>query len=242
MVNPVAGRISAEKGRKTGKPEKAARVSFTEAAYQRIRAMILDNELPAGFQVTEQEMAERLEISRTPTREALLRLEAEGLIEIRPRHGMQVKYISITDLREIYQMVTVLEAAAARFAAENGVSEAMLRDMRGAIAAMDEALARDDLRQWAEADRGFHRLLIAAGGNHRLAEVVETLNGQAHRLRMITLSIRPKPSNSNRDHEAVVEAIAKGDGDAAELIHRQHREKSGAMLIDLLKKHGLTSL
>jgi DNA-binding GntR family transcriptional regulator len=226
------------------KPVKVAkaRTSFTETAYQRIRTMILDNEMPAGFQVTEQEMAERLDISRTPTREALLKLEAEGLIEIWPRHGMRVKHISVDDLREIYQMVTVLEASAARFAAEQGVAAPLMAEMRQAIAAMDDALARDDLREWAQADRTFHRLLIQAGGNRRLAEVVETLNGQAHRLRMITLSIRPKPTNSNRDHEDVVDAIARGDGEAAERIHRLHREKSGAMLIDLLTRHGLTSL
>jgi DNA-binding GntR family transcriptional regulator len=219
-----------------------ARTSFTEIAYQRIRSMILDNEMPAGFQVTEQDMAEKLDISRTPTREALLKLEAEGLIEIWPRHGMRVKHISIDDLREIYQMVTVLEASAARFAAENGVSAALLAEMRKSIEDMDAALAADDLREWAKADRTFHRLLIQAGGNRRLAETVETLNGQAHRLRMITLSIRPKPTNSNRDHEDVVEAIARGDGEAAERIHRLHREKSGTMLIDLLTRHGLTSL
>lgn len=218
------------------------RVSMTETAYLKIRSQILENELPAGFQITEQELAERLAISRTPTREALLRLQSEGLIEIWPRHGMRVKHISAEDVREIYDIITVLEARAARLAASQKISKSKLDRMRECISQMDAALADDDLRGWAEADRKFHLALVEASGNERLAEIVSTLTGQAHRLRMITLPLRPRPTGSNRDHAAVVEAITKGDAEAAERIHLRHREESGAMLIKLLTTHGINSL
>lgn len=215
---------------------------MTELAYQEIRRQILDAEMPAGFQITEQDLAERLEISRTPTREALLRLEAEGLIEIWPRHGMRVKHISVDDVREIYEILTALESTAAGLAARRKPSAAMIAAMRRSISDMDEALAKDNLRGWAQSDERFHRLLAEASGNRRLMEVVDTYFGQAHRLRMMTLRLRPRPSGSNRDHEAVVEAIASQNGEEAERIHRQHREESGRMLIALLDKHGISSL
>lgn len=219
-----------------------SRQSFTELAYNEIRRQILDSEMPAGFQITEQDLAERMQISRTPTREALLRLASEGLIEIWPRHGMRVKHISVDDLREIYEVLTALESAAAGLAARRTVPEDILVRMRNSILDMDAALARDDLKAWAQSDENFHRLLAEASGNKRLAEIVDTYFGQAHRLRMMTLRLRPKPSNSNRDHEMVVDAIAAHDAQAAERIHRQHREESGRMLIALLAKHGINSL
>lgn len=229
------------KGR-AGPDKDPPRQSVTELAYREIRRQILDGEMPAGFQITEQDLAERLQISRTPTREALLRLEAEGLIEIWPRHGMRVKHISVDDVREIYEILTALESVAAGLAARRKPSPTMLNAMRRSIADMDAALARDDLREWAASDERFHRLLAEASGNERLVEVVDTYFGQAHRLRMMTLRLRPAPSGSNRDHEAVVEAIASQNAEEAERIHRQHREQSGRMLIALLGKHGITSL
>lgn len=229
--------------RQLGRQDKGSpRQSFTELAYQKIRRQILDNEMPAGFQATEQDIAELLNMSRTPTREALLRLSQEGLIEIWPRHGMRVKYISVDDLREIYEILTALESAAAGLAAQRKVPTEKISNMRESIAQMDTALAQDDLKRWADADGRFHQQLAEASGNSRLVEVVETYQGQAHRLRMITLKLRPKPSNSNRDHEAVVDAIAGNDAKAAERIHREHRERSGAMLIALLEEYGITSL
>lgn len=223
-------------------PRDQPRQSFTDLAYQEIRRQILDSELPAGFQITEQELAERLKISRTPTREALLRLAAEGLIEIWPRHGMRVKHISADDLREIYEVLTALESMAAGLAASRKLPTETIAAMRRCIAQMDAALARDDLKEWANSDERFHRLLAEASGNKRLVELVDTHYGQAHRLRMITLRLRPKPSSSNRDHEAVVEAIASHNVREAEQIHRQHREGSGKMLIALLAKHGISFL
>lgn len=220
-----------------------ARISFTDVAYAKIREQILNNEMPAGFQITEQELATRLEVSRTPTREALVRLANEGLIEIWPRHGMRVKHVFVDDLREIYEIITVLEAAACRLATTRGVASGpVIASMRQSIVEMDDALSKDDLLGWAEADMRFHRQLVHASGNRRLIEMVDVLTGQAHRLRMMTLRMRPRPSTSNRDHEDVVDAIARGDAETAERIHRQHRERSGEMLIQLLKMHGISSL
>lgn len=215
---------------------------FAEKAYQQLRTRILDNSMTSGEQYTEEELAALLNMSRTPTREAMLRLAAEGLVEVRPRHGMRVKPVSVDDMREIYEILTALESSAAALAALRSDRKPAVKALRVAIVEMDAALERDDLKAWAMADENFHTLLVEAAGNARLTELVKTFVGQSHRVRMLTLRLRSKPTNSNRDHEDVVDAIEAQDSERARAIHYAHRQRSGHMLVELLKKHGLTQL
>ncbi len=228
-----AGRAAAE-GRQ--------RLSQSERAYQELKRRILDNEMPAGFQALEQELAELLGMSRTPVREALIRLAKEGIVEVRPRHGMRILPISVADMREIYEILTGLESTAAEIVAERGLDHDSLGTLRRAVEDMDSALADDDLRAWAEADERFHNLLVEFSGNERLRAWVNTCRDQAHRARMATLRLRPKPVDSNKDHAAVVDAIERQDGEAARRLHHQHRRRAGAMLVELLELHGITQL
>ncbi len=218
------------------------RLSLTEHAYTEIRRRILENEMAAGTQVLEQELAEMLEMSRTPVREAMIRLADEGMVEVRPRHGMRVLPISADDMREIYDVLTALESMAAERVATRGVSPEELQALRQAVVDMDAALAVDDLRTWAVADERFHLLLVEYCDNERLRALVSGYWDQSHRVRLVTLGLRPKPVDSNKDHAAVVDAIACGDAVAARRLHRQHRVRSGETLVNLLKTHGLTQL
>ncbi|TCT05435.1 DNA-binding GntR family transcriptional regulator [Tepidamorphus gemmatus] len=208
-------------------------------AYHEIRRRILANELQPGVQMLETEVADLLGMSRTPVREALIRLAEEGLVEVRPRHGMRVKPVSPQDMREIYDVLTSLEATAAALAARRPLSGEELAGLEAAVAEMDEALECDDLKRWAEADQRFHDLLVIGSGNRRLQDIVGTLRDQAHRVRMATLALRPKPVESNNDHRAVVEAIRRGDAEAAWRAHHDHRSRSGRMLVDLLTRLGV---
>lgn len=221
---------------------KSARPSLSERAYRELKAKILNNGLSVGRQYMEHEIAEQLDMSRTPIREALIRLANEGFVEIRPRHGMRVKPISREDMREIYEILTSLESQAAALAARRPPSDAELEALRTAVHDMDAALHADDLDAWAEADERFHRRLVDCSHNRRLIGLVGTFMDQSHRVRMLTLRMRPKPVDSNQDHRAVVEAIAQGDDETARRVHRTHREKSGRMLIELLSTHGMTEL
>ncbi|MDH3452550.1 MAG: GntR family transcriptional regulator, partial [Gammaproteobacteria bacterium] len=132
-------------------------------------------------------------MSRTPVREALIRLADEGLVEVRPRHGMSVLGVSAADMREIYQVLTALESMAAEVVAARGVDEQQLALFEACVTDMDAALQQDNLRDWAAADERFHELLIELCGNRRLAAIVCTCRDQARRVRMTTLHLRPKP-------------------------------------------------
>ncbi len=214
----------------------------TQRAYQELRRRILDNTMPAGQQYLEQELAVALGVSRTPVREALIRLAEERLIEVRPRHGARVLPVSASDMQEIYEILGELEALAARRVAERGLNAIGLGELESAVADMDTALSRDDLKAWAAADQRFHERLVALSGNSRLIAVVQTFTDQVHRARMQTLTQRPKPTASNRDHGDLVAAIRDRDGERAYTIHRRHRAVAGAMLVALLDRLGVDAI
>lgn len=213
-------------------------MSQTERAVTLLREKIMSNELSPGSNHLETELAELLGLSRTPVREAMLRLESQGLVEVRPRHGMRVLPISANDMEEIYQLLTELESLAAYDLALKKPTPEQLEPMRRAVRDMDEALVRDDRQSWAEADSKFHEILVELAGNRRLRNVVAMYSDQAHRARMVTLYIRPKPTSSNQDHLDLLEALERGDADAAREIHRNHRLRAKEMMIDLLRRHG----
>ncbi len=243
MVSDLAGLKRVLSATDTPAPaEKGRRRSYADQAYALLRRKILDNEISAGFQATEQEIAEALGMSRTPVREALVRLANEGLVEVRPRHGMRVLPVSGEDMREIYEILTGLETVAAESVARQGLADNQAARLEQAVADMDRALEQDDLQSWAEADERFHLLLVDFCGNRRLRSLVGTYWDQAHRVRMITLRLRPKPTKSSSDHAALLDALRRGDGEAASRIHREHRENSGKMLVEILETHGLTAL
>lgn len=214
-------------------------LSLTQSAYRRLRRDILDNELPPGRRMLEQEVADYLQMSRTPVREALIRLAEEGFVDVRPRHGMVVLPISVADMDEIYTVLTSLEATAAELAAERGIDAAAGQAIDRVLAEMDRALAERDLKAWGRADGEFHRLLVQCAGNTRIIGLVAGMWDQAHRARMATLSRRPLPIASNADHRDLVDAIRSGDGERARQIHTAHRKRAGELLIRLLTEMGL---
>jgi DNA-binding GntR family transcriptional regulator len=214
----------------------------SERAYRKLKRLILDNKLSANAQLLERDAAAQLKMSRTPIREAMIRLQQEGMVEIKPRHGMRVLPVSPDDMQEIYEVLTVLESTAAWNVANRGLSNDELGLLRACIKEMDIALEKNNLTAWAAADERFHSRLITFSGNYRLINMVTQLSDQAHRARILTLQLRPKPIASNRDHEALVEAIAAKTPEKARRIHFQHRSKAGKMLVDVLNKFGFGKL
>ena len=222
--------------------EEAFAKTMTATAHLRLRQLILDNKWPSGYQATEQDVALQLGMSRTPVREALMRLQQDGLVSVIPRHGVRVLPVSMSDMKEIYDILTSLESTAAELAASRHLSEAQIRGLEQATADMDNALAEDDLERWAQADARFHEQLLELGGNQMLKAVVLNFIDRAHRVRMLTLKMRPKPVNSTREHAELVQAIREGDREKARNIHRAHRERAGIELLALLERLGLNHL
>ena len=219
-----------------------ARVSRVADAYVRLKKEILENRMPPGFQGTEPEIALRLGMSRTPVREALIRLQGEGLVELIPRRGVRVLPIAPRDMRDIYQLLTVLEPEAAADVAETGLNPDQIADLETATAEMEQALDEDDLDKWAAADDRFHRALLSCNSNDRLTAFVNTLFDQAHRARMVTLRLREVPRKSTADHRAILKAVSDGDAQQTRRVFRAHRERAAAELLNVLEKCRLSQL
>ncbi len=216
--------------------------SLVDAAHEQIRRRILDNVWPPGHRALEQEVALALGMSRTPVREALVRLQAEGLVEVVPRHGMRVLPVSPNDMREIYQVLTALECAAAELLARRKPTAAHLQPLVDATDAMDRALAADDLDAWARADEAFHALLLQLAGNRHLQATVMNHWDRAHRARMFTLRLRPKPVNSTLEHMHMVERLLAADAEGVALVIRSHRERAGQELLAIFERYKLAQM
>ena len=212
------------------------RMPQTLRAYREIRRRILDNDMPPNAQYLEQELADALGMSRTPVREAAVRLEQEGFLEIIPRRGLTISKLSKRDIREINEVLECLEIQAAERLAGRKISPAELKMLEDAVAGMDRALEREDIYEWANADYQFHSLLIELCGNQHLATTAKNYLDKAHRFRVLTLPLRPRPVYSNVNHAAVVEAIRRHDPQTAQDIHRAHKRRWARDLLELLER------
>lgn len=215
---------------------------LAESAYEQIRRRILDNVWPPGHRALEQEVALALGMSRTPVREALIRLQAEGLVEVIPRHGMHVLPVSPTQMREIYEVLTGLESVAVGLVTRQGRDAAAIEPLLQATAAMDRALAADDLDAWAAADEAFHAGLIDLCRNATLKAAVMSYWDRSHRARMFSLRLRPRPVHSTREHRALVERILAGDVEGAIAENRAHRERASKELLAIFQQYKLAHL
>ncbi|MEP2031457.1 MAG: GntR family transcriptional regulator [Paracoccaceae bacterium] len=217
-------------------------LSNSQRAIQELRARIFSGELAAGTDHLESELADLLEMSRTPVREAVLKLEGQGLLELRPRKGVRILPLSPDDMAEIYDVLTELESHAAERAATSDHDKEDLAALARAIEDMEAAIDSTDLDAWAEADDRFHAELVRLGGNSRIQGIAGMMSDQVRRARTSTLFMRPLPTKSNKDHRTVYQAIQDGDAETARDCHRQHRQHAKAILVELLSKHRLRHL
>ena len=194
-------------------------MSQGEAAYARLLTEIRSGAFQPGDRLREVDVAERLSLSRTPVREALRRLEADGIVEHRPRLGAVIRQLSHAELVELYEMRTVLERTAAEMAAKHAATAEIdaLRDINAALAvsAPDQAAALN---------QDFHRGIYHATRNRFLLEAARSLNNALLLLRPTTLDDPDRIRIVAGQHEEMLHAMAIGDataaGEAAE-VHLQ---------------------
>lgn len=209
--------------------------TLSDKAYGKLRRLILEDELHPGDQLLEQELARKLAMSPTPLRIALARLQDEGFIEIKPRHGIRILPLSARDSGEIYEILTSLEATAAFLLAKRGLSLAELAPLEDAVLKMEAA--GDAIEPWALADEQFHAALVSLCGNRRLEQTVQLYRDQANRVRKATLRLRlhPSPGQSTEHHRTLFEAIKAGDAAGARASHLSHRDGYEEALLKILQ-------
>ncbi len=195
--------------------------TLTERVYAVIRAAIVDRSLAPGSPVREPVVARQLGVSRTPVREALMKLHEVGLVTFEPNGRAVVVTPSEQTLREAYELREALEGMAAALAAERLEAGALAELRRHAQAGLDAALAGDDA-SFRTGDAEFHRCVSDVAANERLASYLANARDLTSAMRLID---SPAPGFSvecGRAHVAIAEAIAAGDAARAEAAMRAH--------------------
>ncbi|WP_102107964.1 GntR family transcriptional regulator [Oceaniglobus roseus] len=200
-------------------------------AYRRLLEEISRGDLLPGARLRETELAERLGISRTPVREAIRQLEADGLVAHVPRQGATIRVLDYTEVMELYEMRAVLEGTAARLAAR-AASDLELDE----LAALNEELAATgDLRLAYDLNRQFHLTLLDAAKNRYLIRSVNALQKTLLILGPSTLAEADRAKQAVEEHAALLDALKARDGTRAEALMRAHIEAAHRVRLKALR-------
>jgi GntR family transcriptional regulator of vanillate catabolism len=227
----------------------AAEVASSQAvkAQLRLREMILAGELAPGARIAELTIVEKLGVSRTPIRAALMRLEQEGLLEALPNGGYGVRTFSERDVSDAIELRGTIEGLAARLAAERGVAAVVIADARACLARIDEVLRRpalddEDFLNYVTLNAAFHALFVEMAGSAVITRELERV------VRMPFASpsgfvVQQANSPQARDmlvvaqdqHRQVLDAIEHREGGRAEAIMREHSRLAQRNLRDAVR-------
>jgi DNA-binding GntR family transcriptional regulator len=195
-------------------------VRLSEKAYQLIKEKIITLELEPLSVIDEQALMEDLDLGRTPIREALHRLAAEGLVIIAPRRGMFVADISITDLQKIFEVRMLLEGFCARLAAQRA-TEAQIAEMESAIAKL-RSVPNGNPEVLMDIDERLHELMYEAAQNEFLADSLHRLHALSLRLWHLVLDRLDNVQKAIEQHEKIVLALKQRDEAGAEALVQEH--------------------
>ena len=208
-------------------PIPAPALSATDLAYGKLKREILTNSLAPGDCISIDKYVHSLKLSRTPVREAILRLEREGLIEIRPRQGTFVAPLDLRQIRELYAVRRLLEGEAAR--------QAATRAPRERLQLLSQDLARlTDPRQLFEKGQEVHAICAQHCGNQTLRQMLESVQDHFVRFRSLSLQIPVKLLSSHREHVGILEALEAADGETAQQRMHLHFDHAAAYLLENL--------
>ncbi|WP_102868072.1 GntR family transcriptional regulator [Pseudovibrio exalbescens] len=200
-------------------------------AYVRLKEAILSGKLPPDTRLLEQQAADYLSMSRTPVREAMLLLEKDGLVHLKPRHGMEVLRFGREDIRQIYEIVAALEPLASRQLADRRPNLADLKPLQDAMEMMSIAQRQRQNAVWAAADRKFHQQILFLSGYDRMYPILDQLWDQTYRARMCLLERTEDNQSATHEHKDLYEAIQFGQGELAYARHKMHLENESARLL-----------
>ena len=195
--------------------------ALDDQAYEAIKEAILSFRLKPGMPLLEGQLARELHVSKTPVREALARLEQEGLVIRIPHTGTYVAEIYMEDIQDTFQVRALLEAFAVRLAVPTLTPEDLQR-ARSFIQAAEDALAKGDVNRCAEEGRRFHEIFLSKVDNRRLIELLKRLNGHIERVRMVTVRVPVSYRKSIEEHRAILAAAEHGNAEEAERATREH--------------------
>ena len=195
--------------------------SLSSRVFRTIREDILSGKYATNEELKEKNIGEDLGVSRTPVREALRQLELEGLVSIIPNKGAFVVGVSLKDIKDIYEMRTLLEGLCAKWAAEH-ITREQLAELEENVFLSEFHAGKENWEQILELDNRFHELLYEASDSRELIHVLRDYHQYVQRIRKITLSNKERVKDSTAEHMLIVEALKKHDAATAQQCAQLH--------------------
>ena len=205
------------------------RETLHDKVVTRLRDLIVEGALPAGSRIPERELCERFGISRTPLREALKVLAAEELVELLPNRGARVARLNETDVENMFQVMGALEALSGSLACQR-ITEAELAEITALHYQMLAHYARRQLPEYFRANQAIHEAILDAARNPVLKATYLGLAGRIRRARYAANMSEERWAAAVREHEALITALARRDGEAAARILKEHLDNKSAVV------------
>ena len=205
-----------------------------DVVFNTLRQAILRGELKPGERLMEIQLANKLGVSRTPIREAIRKLELEGLVLMIPRRGAEVAEITEKSLRDVLEVRGALEELAVKLACQK-ITDEQIAELRAAEKEFEQALNSGDVTVYAEADVKFHDVIYHATDNQRLIQLLFNLREQMYRYRVEYLKREEAHGTLLGEHKKIIETIANRDMDAAVDAVCQHIDNQVSAVIDTIR-------
>lgn len=199
---------------------------------EELRSMIWEEVLEPGQRIKQEEIAQKLGVSRTPVIRALQKLEAERLVEYRPRRGFAVKALGLEEMLEIFDLRAALEAVAAAKAAERA-SDDQIRQMRSLFEGFGGSWTEEAENRYMKNDQTFHSMMSSFSGNG----LIEQINGMFNIYRLsYQRGLIRHPSETLDEHRRLIEAIAAHDTKQARVLALEHIDKSRSTIENVFRR------
>ncbi len=208
-----------------------------DAVFESIRKGILNGYFKPGERIIESQLAEKMNVSRTPIREALRRLEVENMVENLPRKGMIVSTLNDSQVIEIFNIRGALEGLALDIAIDK-LDDELINNLQKCIDKMTEAIIKDDIEMQIEYNTKFHEHILCKTDSPMLVNMLHNLKEQIQRYRYQSLSLQGRPEISLNEHKNILKFIKDKNKEKAEKYIKDHIKKAGEALI---KNHNLNS-
>lgn len=211
------------------------RTGLHEQVAQRLRQMLVEGEIAPGAKLNERELAERLNVSRTPLREAIKRLAAEGLVELLPNRGAVAVSLTEADVQNTFEVMAGLEAQSGELAAQR-ITPQELDEIRAMHFEMMAAYTRRDLSAYYALNARIHNAINAAAKNPVLASVYEQVNARLQALRFRSNQDGEKWKRAMKEHETMIDALAAHDSAAMREVLLSHLRNKRDVVLELLRE------
>jgi DNA-binding GntR family transcriptional regulator len=209
-----------------------------EVIFTTLRDAIIVGELRPGERLMEVKLAEKMGVSRTPVREAIRKLELEGLVDMIPRKGAHVADLSVKDIVDVLEVRASLDGLAALLAAER-ITDEEIDELNHVNSQFVSFLQKENLQGSIKKDVEFHEIIYRSSRNEKLIQIVSNLREQVQRFRVIYLKDYVNPKELEKEHKDIIDAICSKDSELSRKVAQNHIKSQQESIISAIKRSNL---